>query len=91
MVEQFFGRNWKLWKIARSQYRWDISKFDETIDIALLLTNEHIALCSANRIDRVMCHQIRKERKSGGERRVKRRASQARYVAREKVRMENPS
>ena len=41
-VECFFGRTKKLWEICNKVYRYDLSHFDDDIDLCFLLTNENI-------------------------------------------------
>ncbi len=41
-VEQFFGRLYSLWAVARLKYRWSHEYFNHDIDNCILLSNEHI-------------------------------------------------
>lgn len=85
-IEQFFGRQEKLWTLTAKTYRNSHKTLDADFDISILLTNEHIAvneeankLVDADRDFHLALSESRLRRFSSDER--KRKAQQQKYTA----------
>ncbi len=87
-VEQFFGRVWKLWKVARGVYRWDHRHFDVDIDVCILLTNEHIKRHDLVELDYRLYLGVCEQRAARAEEVLQqRKAVDERYKTRKKQRL----
>ena len=86
-VECFFGRAKRLWTVMGGRFRWAHDLFDDSVDLCILLTNEHIKRSQLTDDDAVFVRRLRFARETANEQRdQKRRQQQTSYRARRRQR-----
>lgn len=89
LVENYFGRLCNLWNILSAKYKWSGQLYDHIFCLCLGLTNSHIKIHPLRREDLHFYQQIKnKNYKIGESIASKRKATQQRYRARRRSRMD---
>lgn len=89
LVENYFGRLCNLWNIMSAKYRWSGDLYDQIFRLCLGLTNWHIKRHPLRREDLDFYQQIKNKHYQIGESILsKRKATQQRYRARRRSRMD---